>query len=104
MKAKRKFTDEFKAEALVVLARGGKSLSAVARELGLSPPVLRAWREAARGQPGGPVRQGRVAPAGVGSLADLASENAQLRSRIARLEMHAEILKKAIAVVGGEPA
>lgn len=106
MKTKRKFTDEFKAEAVGLLEKSGKPLSAVARELGLAPPVLRAWREAlgdAPGWLGGPVRRGGAAPAGVGSPADLAAEIARLRAVNARLLMHNEILKKAIAVVGGEP-
>lgn len=106
MKTKRKFTDEFKAEAVGLLEKSGKPLSAVARELGLAPPVLRAWREALRDAPGrlgGPVRhEARNAPAGVGSPADLAAEIARLRAVNARLEMHNEILKKAIAVVGGD--
>jgi transposase len=103
MKTKRTFTDEFKAEAVGLLAKSGKSLSAVARELDLAPPVLRSWRESARGQAGGAVRPLRSAPAGLGSPADLASENARLRAENARLEMHNQILKKAIAVVSGDP-
>ena len=107
MKTKRRFTDEFKAEAVGLLGKSGKSLSAVARELDLAPPVLRSWREAgrevARGQAGGAVRPGRNAPAGLCSPADLASENARLRAENARLEMHNQILKKAIAVVSGDP-
>lgn len=103
MKTKRRFTGEFKAEAVGLLEKSGKSLSAVARELDLAAPVLRSWREKARGQAGGPVWRGRNAPAGLGSPADLASENARLRAENARLEMHNQILKKAIAVVSGDP-
>ncbi len=102
MKTKRRFTDEFKAEAVGLLDKGGKSLSAVARELDLASPVLRSWRENARGQAGGAVRPLRNAPAGLCSPSDLASENARLRAENARLEMHNQILKKAIAVVSGD--
>jgi transposase len=103
MKTKRRFTDEFKAEAVGLLEKSGKSLSSVARELDLAPPVLRSWREVARGQAGGAVRPMRNAPAGLCSPADLASENARLRAENARLEMHNQILKKAIVVVGADP-
>ena len=41
MKTKRRFTDELKAEAVGLLKKSGRSLSAVARELDLAPPVLR---------------------------------------------------------------
>ena len=102
MKTKRMFTDEFKAEAVGLLEKSGRSLSAVARELDLAPPVLRSWREGARGQAGGAVRPGRNAPAGLCSPTDLASENVRLRADNARLEMHNQILKKAIAVVSGD--
>ena len=107
MKTKRTFTNEFKAEAVALLNGGSQSMSAVAKQLGLAPPVLRAWRNAARTtpcRPGGPGQQGRVScPAGLGSPADMASEISSLRAANARLAMHNEILKKAIGVFSGEP-
>ena len=41
---RRRFTAEFKAEAVKRLLEGGKGLSEVATELGLSPGQLGAWR------------------------------------------------------------
>src|SRR5438105_13677375 len=41
---RRRFTAEFKAEAVKRLLEGGKGLSEVATELGLSPGQLSAWR------------------------------------------------------------
>ena len=106
MKTKRQFTDWFKAGAIALLNGSGKSMSAVAKQLGLAPPVLRAWRNAAQTtpcRPGGPGQQGRAAPAGLGSPADMVSEISSLRAANAKLAMHNEILKKAIGVFSGEP-
>jgi transposase len=45
MKTRRTFTDEFKQQAVRRLEGGGKPLARVARELGVSDPVLRNWRD-----------------------------------------------------------
>ena len=42
--ARRLFTDEFKQEALALLASSGRSLAQVARELAVQPSVLRKWQ------------------------------------------------------------
>jgi transposase-like protein len=41
---RRRFTAEFKAEAVQRLLEGGKGLSEVATELGISPGQLGGWR------------------------------------------------------------
>ena len=41
---RRRFTDEFKTEAIALLASSGRPLVQIARELGLSPSMLRNWR------------------------------------------------------------
>ena len=43
-KTRRTFTDEFKREAVALLAGGGQPLTQVATELGIQPLMLRAWR------------------------------------------------------------
>ena len=43
-RTRRRFTAEFKAQAVKRLLEGGKGLSEVATELGLSPGQLSAWR------------------------------------------------------------
>src|SRR5580693_544374 len=48
--SRRQFTDEFKREAVGLLASSGRPLSQIARELGIAASMLRAWRDA-----GGPV-------------------------------------------------
>jgi len=43
-KTRRRFTSEFKAEAVKLLAEGGKPLQQVAAELGVHANQLRGWR------------------------------------------------------------
>src|SRR5215212_2801521 len=43
-KTRRTFTDEFKREAVSLLAGSGRPLTQVATELGIQPSMLRAWR------------------------------------------------------------
>jgi len=108
MTKRRTFTDEFKRQAVALLESGQKPLAKVARELGVSAPVLRDWR----------VRYGRagavpaatvptLTPRGHAAhltIADMAAENARLQAEVRRLQMHSEILKKAIAVFSGDQA
>jgi transposase len=42
--ARRQYTDEFKREAVGLLASSGRPLSQIAQELGIVPSRLRAWR------------------------------------------------------------
>ena len=41
---RRNYPDEFKAEAVTLLDRGDRSLAQVAKDLGVHPTVLRAWK------------------------------------------------------------
>ena len=95
--SRRQFTDEFKRESVGLLASSGRSLSQIARELGIATSMLRSWRDAGdRGHAGSPRRshtQAAIPPAG----ADLAAENARLRRENERLRMEREILKKRCA-------
>lgn len=51
---KRKFTPEFKLEAVRLAAAGDKPLAQVARELGVLPNLLRNWRRQVAGRDGQP--------------------------------------------------
>jgi Transposase len=42
--SRRQYTDEFKREAVGLLASSGRPLSRIAEELGIAPARLRAWR------------------------------------------------------------
>ena len=82
---RRKFTAEFKAEAVRLVEVGGKSIPQVAKELDLTESALRNWVEQARAE-----QQG-------GLTADERAELVRLRRDVKRLEMEREILKKATA-------
>ena len=85
---RRRFTTEFKAEAVRRLLDGGKGLGEVATELGLSPGQLSAWRNE------------HLAAGSAEALARQKAEQAELqrlRRENKRLEEEVEILKKAAA-------
>jgi transposase-like protein len=93
---RRKFTDEFKADAVRLCTHGGQTVTEVARNLDLTVTALRQW-----------VKQARV-DAGKGPKDALTTvereELGELRKRVKRLEMEREILKKAAAFFAKENA
>jgi transposase len=92
--SRHQYTDEFKREAVGLLASSGRPLSQIAGELGIPAARLRAWRNrSGGGQAGSPRRpntQAAIPPGGT----DLATENARLRRENELLRMEREILKK----------
>jgi transposase len=86
--ASKRFTDEFKAEAVKQVTERGYPVSEVAERLGMSTHSLYAWlREQ------GVSRQVRSAQ----KTDDLVQENARLRAELRRAEEERDILKKAAA-------
>src|SRR3954453_23936330 len=88
---RRRFTTEFKAEAVKRLLDGGKGLGEVGTELGLSPGQLSAWRNE------------HLAAGSAEALAARKAERAEtqrLKRENRRLEEEVEILKKAAAFMG----
>jgi transposase len=96
IRRRRKFTDEFKADAVRLCQVGGQSIAAVARNLDLTETALRDWvRRAeadASNKPTGALTAGER------------EELGELRRRIKRLETEREILKKAVAFFAKENA
>jgi transposase len=91
METRRKFTKEFKREALALVASSGKSASQVAGDLGIIPGLLQRWQREVREE-----NEGKTAFTGQGKARDeemarLARENKDLRETN-------EILKKAVAI------
>ena len=87
-RTRRRFTAEFKAEAVKRLLDGGKGLGEVATELGLSPGQLSAWRNE------------HLAAGSAEALAARKAEQAELqrlKREDRRLEQETEILKRAAA-------
>jgi transposase-like protein len=85
---RRRFTAEFKAEAVKRLLEGGKGLSEAATEFGISPGQLSGWRNE------------HLAAGSAEALAARKAEQAEvqrLKRENRRLEEEVEILKKAAA-------
>lgn len=89
---RRKFTDEFKEEAVKLVTAQGYKISEAARDLGIHSTQLRRWIK-------GNALDSSPAPA---SMAQLRAELKQLRRENERLRMEREILKKATAFFAKE--
>ena len=85
---RRRFTAEFKAEAVRLLVKSGRPLAQIARELGIDQQVLRNWKRQATGADGNGVIPEQFAQA---------EENRRLRRELARVTEERDILKKATA-------
>lgn len=97
---RRSFTDEFKHEAVSLLASSGRPLTQVATELGIQPSMLRSWRGTVNGisKPG----TDGVAALPTAPSAEQA-EIRRLRRDLERAQMERDILKKAIGIFSGPP-
>jgi transposase-like protein len=84
-RTRRRFTAEFKTQAVKRLLEGGKGLSEVATELGLSPGQLSLWRNE------------HLVAGSAEALAQRKAELQRLKRENKRLEEEALILKKAAA-------
>lgn len=93
---KRRFSDEFKAGAVQLVLRDGKSVSQVARDLDLTLSALGKWVEQARAD-AGKSKRGTLTTEEKEELARLRKENRELR-------LEREILKKAAAFFAKENA
>jgi transposase len=93
-RARRAFTDEFKAGAVSLVLEKGKSLAQVARDLDLTASALGKWVEQARADAGKSAR---------GTLTTEEKEElARLRKEVRELRLEREILKKAAAFFAKE--
>src|SRR5437764_8090963 len=96
---RRSFTDDYKRQAVDLVASSGRSIGSVAKELGLRDSVLRRWVEL-RGAGREPTAAARR-PTTQATLpsADHAAEIARLQRENERLRMERDILKKSIAIL-----
>ena len=92
-RARRQFTDEFKAGAVGLVLDEGKSVAQVARELDLTASALRNWVEHARADR----TKGRT-----GLTTEEREELRRLRKQVRTLRTEREILKKAAAFFAKE--
>lgn len=95
-KKRKKYTREFKQEAVRLLDSDERNGRDIARELGLEQATLYRWR-----------RQLGLKPSPIGSVSEALSpdereELRRLRKEVAQLRMDKEILKKATAFFAKE--
>jgi len=93
---RRKFTEQFKADAVRLVRDGGKTIGEVVKQFDLTETALREWVKRAE------IDAGR-GPAGALTTAERA-ELVDLRKRVKRAEMERDILKKATAFFARENA
>jgi transposase len=99
---RRAFTDEFKREAVALLAGSGRPLTQVATELGIQPSMLRAWRGRPSMSAGPRSLPGHASDATPVPSAEQA-EIRRLQKELDRTQMERDILKKAIAIFSAPP-
>lgn len=84
MRQVRKFDDEFKKEAVRLVKAGGKTVAAIARDLGITTSTLHTWKNKSVEMPGGEIVTN--------------SEITHLKRELADVKMERDILKKAVAI------
>ena len=92
---RRKFTPEFKREAVKLAEQPGRSLTAVAREVGVARTVLKLWVD---NFAAGRYERDRALPL----KAAQQQEMEKLRRELAKVRMERDILKKATAYFATE--
>jgi transposase len=93
---RRKFTPEFKADAVRLCTTGGKTIAEVTKQFDLTETALREWVRRAEAD------AGNGAPNALTTAER--TELGELRKRVKRLEMERDILKKATAFFARESA
>ncbi|MGA9525982.1 MAG: transposase [Myxococcaceae bacterium] len=93
---RRKFTPEFKADAVRLVLIEGKGIGEVARDLDLTESALRQWVDRAKADSGA----GRSGMLTTGEREELSA----LRKRVRELEVERELLKKWAAFFAKETA
>jgi transposase len=91
---RRRFDDDFRAQAVRLVLDEGKTIAAAARDLDLTPSSLRYWVEQARADR----TNGRT-----GLTTAEREELARLRKENRQLRLEREILKNAAAFFANEP-
>lgn len=95
MRARRQFTEEFKAGAVRLVLDEGKTIAVVARDLDLTPSALSGWVRRARAD-----RDGGKS----GLTTEERTELVSLRKQVRELKMERDLLKKWAAFFAKESA
>ena len=96
MTDRRRYTAEFKREAVQLSETSGKSIRQVAQELGLTTKLLYRWRSEL-------LKGGTDAFPGHGTLPPSEQEVATLRRELERVRQERDILKKALSIFSQVP-
>ncbi len=94
-KEKRRYTREFKLEAVRLYEASGKSMRTIEQELGITPYLLSKWVQQFR-------EQEAAAFPGKGKLPEKDAELQRLRREVEILRQERDILKK-VVVIFSEP-
>jgi transposase len=89
-KTRRKYTQEYKLEAVRLLETSGKSAAQIERELGIGDGCLLRWRKQFKGQ-------GTTSVGEAGSVSDR-KRIRQLERELETVRQERDILKKAVAI------
>ena len=92
---RRKYTREFKVEAVKLVTEKGYSVAEASRSLDIGETLLRSWKQAFHDQ-------GEQAFPGNGNRTPLEEELGRLQAENKRLQMERDILKKATAFFAKE--
>jgi len=92
---RKKYTKEFKLEAIRLVEEEGYSMCEAARNLGVTSGMISRWRQTH-------VKKGEDAFPGNGNALGMEEELRRLREENRRLKMEREILKKATAFFAKE--
>lgn len=96
MKPRRRYTREFKVEAVRLALQGERSQGEVSRDLGIPTSCLGRWIQKYQDDEQG-------AFPGKGRLKDDAEELRRLERELRRVQEERDILKKALAIFSKEP-
>ena len=89
--SKREYTTEFKREVLAMAATGGKSISELERDLGISTGLVYKWRRRYRIDEAG----SKLAPS---EEREAAAEIRRLKRELEVMRQERDVLKKAIQI------
>ena len=99
MKSRRKYDDQFKSDAVNLAMSSEKSMSEVARELGVPDGCLGRWKRDYLN-----TLDGDASEVGAKRLpSDIEKELRQTRKELAEVTLQREILKKAIGIFSQKP-
>jgi transposase len=87
---RRKYTEEFKREAVQLMESSGKPIAELARDLGINDNNLYRWRG---------LYSSQAQASTNGSVAEMEAELKRLRREVEVLRQERDILKKAMSIV-----